>query len=416
MKQRTLLLFFFCFFAGLAAHAELDAEAIFNTPGFNRGATTTIEDSLISMTRLAVPGSKIRVALYRVDRAPVMQALVDASHRGVDVQVVLDGGNKAFRKVPGHAVNILASGLQCLAGEKCLKFCASPIKAPLSLVKAKEGYKFGGSCRGLVINHNKLFLFSELADGQKNVIAQTSSNMMTHQLEMYNDLLLIKNDELLFLGFMNYWKKLKGDKTVLKKASPTLLSSDEKVKAYFFPRLISGADPIEELLKKVNCRLPNSRIRGAQSAFTRGSVAKQMKRLINEGCQVDIISRMDPLQKSPGKKVRKALGDNLLILPYRGHRPEEQHPNSIHTKIVLIDASIDNSQEKIQVVLTGSHNIDLWSLRSNDEVLLAVRDRRLHDRYNEFLDRILTDAAAGDISFIRPENTLIPESSEEDSE
>lgn len=379
----------------------LDAEPVFNTPGFYRESTSTIEDKLISMTRLAVAGSKIRVTLYRVDRVPIMQALAEASRRGVDVQVVLDGGNKAFRNVPGHAIQILTSGLQCAEGEKCVKFCASPIQAPLSLLKVKEGYKVGGSCRGLVINHNKLFLFSELSDGRKNIIAQTSANMMMHQLEMYNDLLLIKNDPQLFAGFMHYWEKLKNDNTVLKKSFPTLTSADAKVKAYFFPRLISGSDPVEELLKKVNCRLPNSRIRGAQSAFTRASVAKQMRRLIDEGCAVDIISRVDPVQRSPGRKVQEYLGNNIYVLPYRGERPEEQHTNSIHTKIVLIDASIDNSPEKIPVVLTGSHNIDFWSLRGNDEVLLEVRDRALYEQYSDFIDRIVGDAHTGNVEFIR---------------
>lgn len=354
----------------------------------------------------------IRVALYRVDRVPVMQALVDASRRGVDVQVVLDGGNKPFKKVSGHAIQLLASELQCKPGEKCVKFCSGPLKTPLSLLKIKDGYRVGGSCRGLAINHNKLFLFSELSDGRKNIIAQTSANIMTHQLEMYNDLLLINNDKSFFLGFMNYWKRLKSDNTVLKKSYPTLTSTDEKVKAYFFPRLVSGSDPVEELLKKVNCRLPNSRIRGAQSAFTRGSVAKQLKRLINEGCVVDIISRVDFLQKSPGKKVIKSLGDNLFVLPYRGLLAEHQHPNSIHTKIVMIDASIDSSAEKIPVVFTGSHNLDLWSLRANDEVLLEVRDRKVHDRYNDFLDKIVMDAQAAGVSFVELGNdTELPDDS-----
>lgn len=415
MKCLHAFLFLLTVIAAPAAFADLEAETVFNTPGFSRNSTTTIEDQIISMTDLAVPGSKIRAALYRVDRVTVMQALVDASRRGVDVQVVLDGGNKPFKNVSGHAINLLATELQCKRGEKCVKFCSGPLKAPLSLLKVKEGYKIGGSCRGLVINHNKFFLFSELSDGRKNIVAQTSANIMSHQLEMYNDLLLIKNDESFFVGFMNYWNRLKGDHTVLKKSHPTLVSADAKVKAYFFPRLISGSDPVEDLLKKVNCRLPNSRIRGAQSAFTRGSVAKQLKRLINEGCIVDIISRVDALQRSPGKKVMKYLGDNLFILPYRGRIPEHEHPNSIHTKIVMIDASIDNSQEKIPVVMTGSHNLDLWSLRANDEVLLEVRDRNIHERYNEFLDRIIWDAKSSGIPFVKLGKNSEPLSDSDDN-
>lgn len=376
----------------LPAIAGLEVEAIFNTPGFRGESTSTIEDKIISLTRLAVPGSKIRVALYRVGRVQIIQALADASKRGVDVQLVLDGGNKAFRNEQGHAVNVLTQEIRCPEGENCVKFCAGPLKAPLSLIKIKKGYDVGGSCRGLIINHNKLFLFSELSDGRKNVIVQTSANMMKHQLEMYNDLLILKNDSVLFNGLNEYWESLKRDTTVLKKSFPTIHSEASRTKIYFFPRLISGSDPIEELLKKVNCRLPGSRIRAAQSSFSRGAVAKQLKRLIYEGCYVEVITRIDPQQRSPGDKVREALGEQLIVLPYKGDTPEKQHKNSLHTKILIIDASIDNSAEKIPVVLTGSHNIDIFSLRANDETLFEIRDRDLYNSYNFFLDKIVVDA------------------------
>jgi phosphatidylserine/phosphatidylglycerophosphate/cardiolipin synthase-like enzyme len=44
------------------------------------------------------------------------------------------------------------------------------------------------------------------------------------------------------------------------------------------------------------------------------------------------------------------------------------------------------------VVLTGSHNLDLFSLRGNDETLIEVRDQQIYDQYNQFLDQILFDA------------------------
>jgi phosphatidylserine/phosphatidylglycerophosphate/cardiolipin synthase-like enzyme len=123
-------------------------------------------------------------------------------------------------------------------------------------------------------------------------------------------------------------------------------------------------------------------------------VAREIKRLADEGCRVQVIVRVDPPQHSPSKKVRQYLASHLLVLPYRGKLPAEQSVNSIHTKIILIDASIDNSAAKVPVVLTGSHNLDPFSLRANDETLLEIRDRDVFNSYMGFLDRLVSDFRA----------------------
>ena len=375
-----------------------DVETVFNTPGFTGEATTTIEDKLIEMIRDAKPGSQIRGALYHIDRPNLAEELVQASHRGVDVEMVLDGGTAHDIEETGTALNVLvhgssvAGGLKCASGE-CLKMCKGPLAGPISLLKIKKNHDLGNGCRGLIANHNKFFLFSDLENGDQHIVAQTSANMAPGQLKLYNDLLIIKNDESFFEDFMGYWAKLKDDKTVLLKKSFRNAESDEgNLKSYFFPRLVSK-DPVLSLLKKVSCHLPGSSIQASQSAFTRGGVAKEMARLRSEGCELRVIARVDPVQGSPGKKVIRAIGDeDLVVLPYRGTGEGERSENSIHTKIVLVNASIDGSEEKVPLVLTGSHNLDLFSLRTNDETLIEIRDQNVYDSYAQFLDQILADA------------------------
>ena len=381
------------FFVSLMARAEI--ENVFSTPGFKGQYSFTIENKLIEMTRMAVPGSTIRAALYSFDRVALANELVAASKRGVDVRLVMDGGNKVNIDTQGHAINILAHELQCAPGTPCVHFCEGPLASPLAFLKIKKGYPLGGSCRGLVINHNKLFLFSQLSDGHF-VVAQTSANMNQSQLAMYQDMLLIKDDPALFSQISNYWVKLLTDRTVLKDSYPTIESTLNPVRVHFFPRL-TGKDPVLDILRRVNCKIPGSTIRVAHAAFTRGKVAEEMKRLRDEGCGLQVILREDPAQSSPGGKVRKLLGQSLLVLPFNGDTPAKQSINSIHTKIVLINASIDNSSEKVQLTLTGSHNLDLFSLRTNDEMLFEVRDAQMFERYDKFLDQILFDARAAGI-------------------
>lgn len=389
----------------LTAQAKAQIETVFNTPGFYGQRTTTLEDKLIEMIKSSVTGSKIRIALYTLDRTVVAQELVHASQRGVDVQIVLDGGNAIRSQQVGHAINVLVegfngnSGLICANGESdCIKFCSGPLAPILKPFKIKKNFIVGESCRGLISNHNKLFLFTELNDGSKNIVAQTSANMTAGQLKMYNDLIIIKNDEIFFNHLYNYWQKLKKDNTQLfKKSFPTISEDEKYLTAYFFPRP-TARDPIKALLRRVNCHLPDSIIRVSHSSFSRHKVAYELKRLKEAGCKVEVIARIDPKQHSPSKKVKKALAESIVLLPYDGQHPDQQSENSIHTKIVTINAAIDNSPEKIKVVLTGSYNLDIISLRANDETLIEVRDDEIYEHYNQFLDQILFDARSANIS------------------
>ena len=393
MKNSIILLCLIL--AGFARATEL--EPIFNRPGFDGKVIATVEDKLIELTRQALPGSSIRAALYEVDRVPMAEALIEASKRGVNVELLFDGGNLANKSVPGHAISRLVNELQCAPGNDCLKFCKGPLSPLIKLTGIKKEYPLGNSCRGLIINHNKLFLFSELNDGSKDVVAQTSANMAENMMNMYNDLILVKNDLAFFKGFNEYWDRLKKDHTVFFKDSfHNLETADKKVKAYFFPRM-TGSDPVLNLLKRVNCNLPGSSIRVLQSVFTRKSVAQQMKKLESEGCALQVITRIDPVAFSPGKGVVQALGNSMIVLAFDGKLPEEKQPNSSHTKLVLINASIDNSPEKAAVVLTGSHNLDLFSLRTNDETLLEIRDQEIFDKYDAFISQYLDDARAANV-------------------
>lgn len=54
---------------------DVDADVVFNTPGFHDQATTTVEDKLVELIEQAVPGSQIRVSQYHIDRPETAVAL-----------------------------------------------------------------------------------------------------------------------------------------------------------------------------------------------------------------------------------------------------------------------------------------------------------------------------------------------------
>jgi len=162
-----------------------------------------------------------------------------------------------------------------------------------------------------------------------------------------------------------------------------------------------GSDPVLKLLKRVSCQIPGSMVRVSEASFTRKDIAKELQRLSGEGCDVKVIARLDQRVHSPSKGVIKALGADMKILPFKGKLESEKLANTIHTKLMLIDASIDGSPERIPVVLTGSHNLDLFSLKTNDEVLMEVHDRAIFQRYLQFWNQILADAESANIQFVQ---------------
>lgn len=370
--------------AGVVAQAKI--EAVFNTPGFGGAATETIETKLIEMIRNAEVGSSIRIAMYTFNNKEVAIELVRAGARGVDVQVVLDGKNKDLLESPRSAPSILVNGitqgdqkvppLQCSA-KRCVTFCTDGL---------------GSSCLGAHINHNKLYLFSRLSDGRSDVVAQSSANLSEAQKFNYNDLLIIDGDKALFSKFTRYWKKLKQDD--MKLGGVDSVKGDGPIRAHFSPVFFFGSDPIREVLDKVDCRLAGSRIRVAHSRFkdSRVATAERLRQLSSQGCDVKVIVRDEPGKNSPGSSVVKALrGLDLTILPYEN---DEAVKNSIHTKLILIDASLNGSKTRVPIVLTGSHNLNGNSLRYNDEVLLDVRGRAIFNQYLKFWNRIKSDAEA----------------------
>ncbi|RYZ93630.1 MAG: hypothetical protein EOP06_00240 [Proteobacteria bacterium] len=388
-KMIALSLLSFCLsqYALALPASESSVEATFNMPGFNGGVATTIEDKAVELTRRAAAGSQIFVSMYEFDSRVLAKEFLAANARGVTIRLVLDGKSKKFSSVPGHPVEMLTgsegrAGLECKSASgssmPCVTFCKSLI---------------GSSCRGLHINHNKFYLFSALSDGRESVVMQTSMNANKNQYHQHNDALMVYDNTELYEGYLTYWMSLQSDKFRLGKF-PTLTAGDNAT-AYFFPRLI-GSDPVLANLKKVGCHLPGSSVRVVQSRFdnSRSKVAKQLAKLRSEGCRIHVIARQESDVKSPGTKIEVLIKPDLTVLAYKGKGAPDQSQNSVHSKLILIDASFDGSPDRKAIVMSGSHNLNLTSLKTNDETLLRITNRKIFEKYSQYFNAIIESARA----------------------
>lgn len=334
--------------SGGAAVTPPQKEAVFNTPKDGM-ADTAIEEKITELVNLAVPGSTVRVALYHWTRLSMTTPFVDAVARGVDVRIVLDKDNVDMNGDHNAAVKALESGLS--AG---------------SLTICRDG-QATGACIGSNINHNKFFLFSELADGSKNVVAQTSQNFTTNQTHQWNNLVIVRGDAALYAGYLQYWGDLKAQK--LDPNYYKTFDGDTGTKAYFFPR--ESGDTVEGVLDNASC--PGTTLRVAMAIFTNGrkNLADKLVALKKAGCGVEAV-----LGESVAPEILSALkAGGVGVTPYESATGE-----SVHSKYLLIEGTYDGAPGR-KLVWTGSHNYSDNALRDNDETLLKVDDAAIFDAF-----------------------------------
>ena len=335
--------------------------ALFSTRPAGDGPDGTLEDAIVALIDDAVPGSRIRVAIYTFTRARGSSALIRAHDRGVDVRVVLDGGNTS---APASELAALRAGL----GAARVTVCDAP----------------GTACVGSGIMHHKTFLFSALGDGSRDVVVQGSHNLSNSQRSMHNNLLVVRGDAALFAAYERTWNDLRADVEI-----PNYYridAGDLATRAYFFPRV--AGDTVVSVLDNVNCD-STSRIRATMAFFTnaRLAIAERLAARQREGCDVRVV--IGDAEIRAGDRVLSTLrGAGVGVTLY----PSRSGGWSVHSKYLLIDAPYSGSAAHRRLVFTGSHNWTGPALTINDETMLRVEDAPVFDAY--LADWTLTRAAA----------------------
>jgi phosphatidylserine/phosphatidylglycerophosphate/cardiolipin synthase-like enzyme len=331
------------------------------------GGDLTIEDEILRLLAAAVPGSRVRIAMYHVHRLRVADALVAAAGRGVDVALVVDETNQV-EDPPGSGQarwNDAVTALRAALGDGKVIVCGG---ADLP--------KDGGACMGTTINHNKFILASALCDGSRDVVAQSSANFTVSQLDLHNNLVVIRDDGALFDAYESYWDDLSTDQQNLGYYRER--DGDTGTHVHLFPRrpglfsggIDPGSDPIYTMLDEdVDCAA-GTHVRVAEPIWNegRGYIVDLLRDLDDAGCDVQIVYnsastrdevKVKLLEQFPGQELRRGMHN--------------------HSKLILIDGRVAGADR--QLVLTGSHNLTYGALRTNDETLLRIEDEAVYDQF-----------------------------------
>lgn len=305
----------------------------------------TLEEKLKELLRLAEPGSEVRVALYTWSRGSMADAFIEAFNRGVDVRLIVGSDYAAVRKLEENIPH-----------------------GRVLVCRDEAGVPNG--CHGGRINHNKFFLFSELSDGSRDVVVQSSANFTNPQIRNNNNIVVSRNDASLYNAYHIYWNDLFRQVEDLSYYWDT--GEESSPCAWFFPRqggdgTTGSQDTIVEILDEVRVA-SGSQIHLAMAIWTDARIAIANRLVALKAAGVDVRVIVNP--NNTGAKVRSALVAGGI--PVTEFAP-------LHSKYMLIEHGLGRRHERL--VYTGSHNYTDPALRSNDEALLRIDDFGIYETF-----------------------------------
>ncbi|WP_338696422.1 phospholipase D-like domain-containing protein [Streptomyces sp. Q6] len=349
---------------------------IFNNPLGTTDEQYAIRTRLIQLTDAALPGSYIKVAVYHVWEQSVVNALVRAKARGVNVQILLDSTSKTDRPDNTMYAQLVAALGTSRTASSFVQLCPQD-KSCLG------DPKFGKS-----IMHNKFWLFSAV-EGATNVVVQTTSNSTpSASTRFFNDALQLPNNKVLYGAYSDYFADMV-DKDWANWDYRTV--SNGHYKAYFFPRAgtTNASDTLYSVLNNVSCTYKDAAtgttkrtvVRAAIFQITRQAIADKLVSLKKAGCTVQIEyatadSGTWASMHSTGAPPARCYNDDRDPL---NPGVKLGTPFIIHTKYVAIDGMYDGARNKI--TFTGSQNASNPALRENDEAYVKIDDDSVHNTY-----------------------------------
>ncbi|MFE2267112.1 phospholipase D-like domain-containing protein [Streptomyces griseosporeus] len=350
--------------ASHAVDAPVVTGAVFNNPKGTVAEQNAVKDHIIKAIDNTVSGRLIRASLYALKDQDYADALIRAHQRGVEVRVVLDAAYADSTAVASLKAELGTS----MSATSWVHVCGA----------AGACIATGGTNP---INHNKFFTFSRIGDTAgvgEDVVIQTSANQTSVNVDKYwNNAYTVVGNTDLYTAYVNYFNDLAAENRTNNYYTTAKVGTE---KYYFFPQ--STGDVVVDVLNNVSCTgnttvgtsTHRSIVRVAAFALHRDAVAQALAGLADQGCSVQIVyanSNDEAILKGHANLSLKKLNttDGYLV----------------HSKYFTIEGNYAGHPDT-KWTFTGSHNLDMSSLRDNDEALLRLEGAAPHDAYAQNFD------------------------------
>ena len=325
-------------------------QVFFNSPGFRSGTEVNRKPSEFIAERIDSANVSVRAAVYGFNKENIIDSLVDAHYRGVEVKLVADAG-EYDRGTAGY-------------GEMDDR-----------RIPVQTGNQFH-------IMHNKFFVIDER-------FVYTGTGNISRSEFTFNDnhWVWIDSEEIAELFTEEFFQMFEGRFSAAKKPFDHLPNTfevgDVEIEVWFAPQDDAMGRILEEL------KAVHTSIHFQIFAFTKDQVATEFINRHNEGKQVQGILDRSQLhgngQYHQGYRLLANGIDMRLDGNYNSRTPGDYQAGGgrMHTKTMFLDAGTEDAR-----VLTGSFNWSAAATISNDEVLLIMRGEDITETYMEEYDNI----------------------------
>ena len=352
----------------LAPPTRTGREVVFNYP-VPGTPDLAISNKLVELINGTPQGEQITMSYFVVQvNHPVVEALLAAYGRGVDVRVVLDSGDGQKAKknqANDYAYARLAETLGTDKAKQCNRSCITD--EPVS------------------INHNKFATFSRTGDAL-NTVMQSTGNLRPDGSgdSAYNAAVVMYGDQSIYDQYVGYFFDLFVERRVPKDNYDAYRQpvTSGPVTPHFFPRT-DDKDTLAGWLNSVSCGAQPTSIRVMAAFFSRKSVRNSLVKLAEAGCTVQVLARQETITQDFCKSLGSRVGVKIAPSPKRDRV-------TIHAKYVLINGSYAGAANQT-ITWMGSHNLTQTALDANDETLLQFVDAEVYSQFSANWDRLWND-------------------------
>jgi hypothetical protein len=314
-----------------------------------------LENHFIQQMSMTPAGAKVLMAQTVISRMRIAEAIVDAYNRGVDIQIVMHRSSNTQPATQLIRASLPASNVTACGETVGLDSC---IVAPI------------GTIYGM---HNRFWTISEMTDGSKFVSTTSAGQFNNDYVRQHNNLVVVRNDRLLFDAYNRYWADLKAQvRTDNYYRSDPIANGN----VYFLPRRRTLPDPIAEILPDLDCNAPGGapdgkglvRFAHNVAAQQRLALAQRLIEYAQSGCTVEYTAgTWDANVQS------WLIGAGVNFIRINDQMTSTGIPVGTISKAHWIDATTKAGQ-RIKRAYTGSAELNFLGNYALDDQLIELND------------------------------------------
>jgi hypothetical protein len=348
-------------------------ELQFTVPPPEGGEDLTLENHFIQQMSMTPPGAKVRMAQTVISRMRIAQAIVDAYNRGVDIQIVLHRMSNTEPATQLIRTSLPASNVTA---------CGETINVDSCIVSPV------GAIYGM---HNRFWTITEMADGAKFVSTTSAGQFNNDYVRNHNDLVVVRNDPLLFDAYNRYWADLKAQVRTDNYYRNEPITNGT---VHFLPRARALDDPLAVMLPSLDCTAPGGAPDGKGLVRFGHNVAAQQRAMVIDklteyalsGCTVEYSAgTWDAVVQA------RLLAAGVNLIKVSDQQTSSGTPVGIIAKAHWIDATTA-SGERIERAYMGSAELNFLGNYALDDQLIEVNNAGLLTGLNAWFESLKSRA------------------------